>query len=64
MCDTDITRKKKLHKEELRDLNSSPSSIRIMKVRRMRWAGHVARIRDKRSTYRLLVGKSEGRKPL
>jgi transcription termination factor 2 len=48
---------RKLHNEELRDLYSSPSIIRIMKSRRMRWAGHVARMREERNTYRLLVGK-------
>jgi hypothetical protein len=55
---------RKLHNEELRDLYSSPSIIRIIKSRRMRWAGHVARIGEKRNAYRLLVGKSEERKPL
>jgi hypothetical protein len=46
---------RKLHNEELRDLYSSPSIIRIIKSRRMRWAGHVARMREKRNSYRLLV---------
>jgi hypothetical protein len=54
----------KLHNEELRDLYSSPRTIRIMKSRRMRWAGHVARMGKKRNTYRLLVGKPEGKRPL
>jgi hypothetical protein len=49
---------------ELRDLYSSPSIIRIIKSRRMRWAGHVAQVGEKRSTYRLLVGKPEGKRPL
>jgi hypothetical protein len=53
-----------LHNEELRDLYSSPSIIRIIKSRRMRWAGHVARMGEKRKTYRLLVGKPEGKRPL
>jgi hypothetical protein len=53
-----------LHNEELRDLYSSPSVIRIIKWRRMRWAGHVARIGEKRNAYRLLVGKPEGKRPL
>jgi hypothetical protein len=52
---------RKLHNEELRDLYSSPSIIRIIKSRRMRWAGHVARMRENRNTYRLLVGKQEGK---
>jgi hypothetical protein len=53
-----------LHNEEVRDLYSSPSIIRIIKSRRMRWAGHVARIGEKRNSYRLLVGKPEGKRPL
>jgi hypothetical protein len=55
---------RKLHNEELRDLYSSPSIIRIIKSRRMRWAGHIARMGEKRNTYRLLVGKPEGKRPL
>jgi hypothetical protein len=55
---------KKLHNEELRDLYSSPSIIRIMKSRRMRSAGHVARMGEKRNVYKLLVGKPEGKRPL
>jgi hypothetical protein len=48
--------RRKLHNEELRDLYSLPSIIRIMKSRRMRWADHVARMGEKRNAYRLLVG--------
>jgi hypothetical protein len=48
---------RKLHSEELRDLYSSPSIIRIIKSRGMRWAGHVARMGEKRNAYTLLVGK-------
>jgi hypothetical protein len=55
---------RKLHNEQLRYLYSSPSIIRIIKSRRMRWAGHVARIGKKRNVYRLLVGKPEGKRPL
>jgi hypothetical protein len=55
---------RKLHKEELRDLYSSPSIIRIIKSRRMRWAGHGARMEEKMNAYRLLVGKPEGKEPL
>jgi hypothetical protein len=55
---------RKLHNEELRDLYSSPSIIRIIKSRRMRWVGHVAPIRKKRNAYRLLVGKPEGKRLL
>jgi hypothetical protein len=47
---------RKLHKEELRDLYSSASTIRIIKSRRIRWAGHVARMGGKRNMYKLLVG--------
>jgi hypothetical protein len=55
---------RKLHNEELRDLYSSPSIIRIIKSRRMSWAGHVARMWEKRNTHRLLVGKPEEKRPL
>jgi hypothetical protein len=55
---------RKLHNEELRDLYSSPSIIRIIKARRMRWKGHVAPMREKRNAYKLLVGKLEGKRPL
>jgi hypothetical protein len=55
---------RKLHNEELRDLYSSPSIIRIMKSRRMRWTGNVARMGENRNSYRLLVGKPEGKRPL
>jgi hypothetical protein len=50
---------RKLYSKELHDLYSSPSIIRIIKSRRMRWAGHVARTGEKRNAYRLLVGKPE-----
>jgi hypothetical protein len=52
---------RKLHNKELHDLYSSPSIIRIIKSRRMRWVGHVARLGEKRNGYRLLVGKPEGK---
>jgi hypothetical protein len=55
---------RKLHNEELRDLYSSPSIVRIIKSRRMLWAGHVARMGKKRNAYRILVGKPEGKRPL
>jgi hypothetical protein len=55
---------RKLHNEELHNLYSSPSIIRIIKSRRMRWAGHVERMGEKRNVYRLLVGKPEGKRPL
>jgi hypothetical protein len=55
---------RKLHNKELHDLYSLPCIIRIIKLRRMRWAGHVARMGEKRAVYRLLVGKPEGKIPL
>jgi hypothetical protein len=54
---------RKLHNEELHNLYS-PNMIRMIKLRRMRWTGHVARMGEKRNAYRLLVGKSEERRPL
>jgi hypothetical protein len=54
----------KLHNEELRNLYSSSSIIRIIKSRRTRWAGHVARMKEKRNACRILVGKPEGNRPL
>jgi hypothetical protein len=55
---------RKLHNEELHDLYSSPSIIRIIKGRRVRWAWHLARMGEKRNAYWLLVGKPEGKRPL
>ena len=55
---------KRLHNEELNDLYSSPNIVRVIKSRRMRWAGHVARMGEERWVYRVLVGKPEGRRPL
>jgi len=55
---------RKLHNEELSDLYSSPSIVRVIKSRRMRWAGHVAFMGERRGAYRVLVGKTEGKRPL
>jgi acyl-coenzyme A synthetase/AMP-(fatty) acid ligase len=55
---------RKLHSEELHNLYSSPTIIRMMKSSRMRLAGHVARIGVKRIAYRILVGKPEEKRPL
>jgi hypothetical protein len=55
---------RELHNEELHNLYSSPSIIKIIKSRGMRWAGHVARMGEKRNVYKLLVGKPEGKRPL
>jgi hypothetical protein len=54
----------KLHNNELHDLYSSPNIIRMIKSRRMRWAGHAARMGETRNPYRILVGKPEGKRPL
>jgi hypothetical protein len=51
---------RKLHSEELHNLYSSPNIIRMIKSRRMKWAG-VARMGEKRNSYRILVGKPEGK---
>jgi hypothetical protein len=55
---------RKLHNEELHNLYSSPNIIRMVKSRRMRWARHVARMGERQNTYRILVGKPEGKRPL
>jgi len=55
---------RRLHNEELNDLYSSPNIVRVLKLKRMRLAGHVARIGDLRALYRVLVVKPEGRRPL
>jgi len=55
---------RKLHNEELNDLYCSPNIVRLIKWRRMRWAGHVARTGEKRVLYRVLVGKPEGKRSL
>jgi hypothetical protein len=55
---------RKLHNEELHGLYSSPSIVRVIKARRMRWTWHVARIGEVRGAYNILVGRDEGRRPL
>ena len=55
---------RKLHNEELSDLYSLPNIVRVVKSRRMRWAGHVARMGEDRGVHRMLVGKPEGKRPL
>ena len=55
---------RKLHNEELNDLYRSPNIVRVIKLRGMRWAGNVARMGERRSLYRVLVGKPEGKRPL
>ena len=55
---------RRLHNEELNDLYSSPNIVRVIKSRRMRWAGRVACMGEERGAYRVLVGKPEGKRPL
>jgi hypothetical protein len=55
---------RKLHNEELHNLYSSPDIIRQAKLRRMRWAGHVARMGEERTVYKVLVGKPDGKRPV
>jgi hypothetical protein len=56
---------RKLHSEELNDLYCSPNIVRVIKSRRMKWAGYVARMGEERGvTCRVLVGNSEGKRPL
>jgi hypothetical protein len=54
----------KLHNKELNDLYSFPNNVRVVKSRKMRWAGHVARVGDDRGVHRMLVGKPEEKMPL
>ena len=55
---------RRLHNEELNDLYSSPNIVRVITSRRMRWAGHVARMGEETGVYKVLVGKPEGKRPL
>ena len=55
---------RRLHNKELNDLYSSPNIVRVIKSRRMRWVGHVARMGEEKEVYRVLVGKPEGKRPL
>jgi hypothetical protein len=55
---------RKLHNDELYSLYSSPNIVTVIKSRRMRWEGHVARMGEGRGVYRVLIGKPEGKKPL
>ena len=62
--DEEIGEWRKLHNEKLNDLYSSPNIVRVIKTRRMRWAGHVACIGGRWGLYKVLVGKTEGKTPL
>ena len=55
---------RKLHSEELNELYSLPNIVRVIKLRRMRWAGHIESMGERRVVYRVLVGKPEGKRPL
>jgi hypothetical protein len=55
---------RKLHNEELNDLYSLPNIVRVVKSRRMRWAGHVARMGEDSGVHRVLVGRPDGKRPL
>ena len=55
---------RRLHNEELNDLYCSPIIVRVIKSIRMRWAGHVARLVERRGVYRVVEGKPEGKRPL
>jgi hypothetical protein len=55
---------RKLHNDQLGSLYSSPTIVRVIKGRRMRWAGHVVRMGEGRGVYRVLVGRPEGKRPL
>jgi hypothetical protein len=55
---------RKLHNEELNNLSCSPNTVRVIKSRRMKWAGHVSRMGERRGVRRVLVGKPEGKRPL
>jgi hypothetical protein len=63
-CDEVTGELRKLHDEELYNLYSSPDIIRQVKSRRIRWAGHVARMREERKVYMVLVGKPERKSPI
>ena len=54
---------RKLHSDELNDLYFSPNIVRMIKSRKIRWVGHVARMGESRGAYRVLVGKPEGKRP-
>jgi hypothetical protein len=55
---------RKLHNEEVYNLYGSPNIMRMIRSRRMKWAGHVARIEEKRNAYSISVGKPRGKRPL
>jgi hypothetical protein len=55
---------RKLHNDELHSLYSSPNIVKVIKSRRMRWVGHVARMGEGRGVYRVLVGRPEGKRPV
>ena len=64
LCSIMFSECRRLHNEELNDLYCSPNIVRVIKSRRMRWAGHVAYMAEERSVYRSLMAKPEGKRPL
>jgi hypothetical protein len=56
--------RRKLHIDDFLSLYFSPNIVRVIKARRLRWAGHVARMGEERGVYRVLIGKPEGKRPL
>jgi hypothetical protein len=55
---------RKLHDDEIHRLHSSPNIVRVIKSRRIKWAGHVTRMGEGRGVYRVLVGRPDGKRPL
>ena len=55
---------RRLHNEEIHSLYRSPNIVRVIKSRRLRWAGHVARMEERRSAFKMLTGKHTGNRPL
>ena len=64
LCSITAGEWRKKHNEELNDLYSLPNIVWVVKSRRMRWAGHVARMKEDRGVHRVLVGKPGGKRPL
>jgi hypothetical protein len=60
----DLKGRRKLHNDEIHSLYSSSYIVRVIKSRRMRWAGHVSRMGEGKGVYRVLVGRLEGKRPL
>jgi hypothetical protein len=59
----EVTGERRLHNEDLYDMYSSPNTVQVIRSRRMKWVGHVAHTGERRSVYRVLVGKPERKNP-